>query len=398
MKKWMRICSVFIGLILLAACGKSIPDDVKTKPDKPIKALVEDSAKEDVELNNPMEVNLNSDTGLKDYIVGVWICEMEYMTNTVALLKVEEDFKVHLSFYDSQTKKVAKEYEGYLLFDRLYATSEETPDLISLMLEDDEYSEGDYFFLHRTIYDEKIVMSVFFAGNGDSVFRNLSEDNEASDMIEELIFEKVSEEILPQETRKNDQFYAVFWGHGEPYESIWLDDVLWTPPDEGEYETMYPPSMTLYENDEYASLLYQVDKEQTFEILGDDLFKGTVYYIETGEFGQITVLINAEYKKYLEGGYGDNSDAILESEINDIIFDVITNDVPEIQEYLNEGMSILYTDETVFLGDVTCYQIVLGTDHEEGFVRELYYAIDVYNRQVYQYDVLNDVWEPLAVG
>ena len=39
---------------------------------------------------------------------------------------------------------------------------------------------------------------------------------------------------------------------------------------------------------------------------------------------------------------------------------------------------------------------VLGTEHEDQFVKENYYA--VYEDQVYYYDVIDDVWNILGVG
>ena len=70
----------------------------------------------------------------------------------------------------------------------------------------------------------------------------------------------------------------------------------------------------------------------------------------------------------------------------------------EIQEYLNSGMEILVTGESVLIDGERCYYAFLGTDHEESFVREIIYAVNPSTWQVYLFDVLNDKWESLGVG
>lgn len=55
-------------------------------------------------------------------------------------------------------------------------------------------------------------------------------------------------------------------------------------------------------------------------------------------------------------------------------------------------MDILYTEETIILDDEECYLVTLGTNHEEHFVREIFYAVNTFTQQVYRYDVLTDTW------
>ena len=76
-----------------------------------------------------------------------------------------------------------------------------------------------------------------------------------------------------------------------------------------------------------------------------------------------------------------------------MVLDIVENDVQEIQEYLNAGMSMLFHEETIRLDGKDCYQIALGTNHEGHFVQEVFYAVNTITRQVYRYDVITDVWE-----
>ncbi|NLB82649.1 MAG: hypothetical protein GX791_00220 [Synergistaceae bacterium] len=81
-----------------------------------------------------------------------------------------------------------------------------------------------------------------------------------------------------------------------------------------------------------------------------------------------------------------------------MIYEIVENDVEEIREYLNAGMAILFTGETAVIEDEECYLVMLGTNHEDHFVREIIYAVNTVTRQVYRFDVLNDTWEPVAMG
>lgn len=73
-----------------------------------------------------------------------------------------------------------------------------------------------------------------------------------------------------------------------------------------------------------------------------------------------------------------------------LIFDIIKK---EAKEYLDAGMTILFTGETITLDGADCYLVDLGTNREEQFVREIHYAVNIVTRQVYQYDVIMDTWE-----
>ena len=75
------------------------------------------------------------------------------------------------------------------------------------------------------------------------------------------------------------------------------------------------------------------------------------------------------------------------------ICDFIIEDIDEIQENLADGMSILFTGETTTIDGEECFEVALGTDHDEVFVREIHYAVNISTEQVYEYNVLNDVWE-----
>mgnify|MGYP001428546800 FL=1 len=58
------------------------------------------------------------------------------------------------------------------------------------------------------------------------------------------------------------------------------------------------------------------------------------------------------------------------------------------QDYINSGMSVLYTGETEVIDGKPCMVFALGTDRDDQFVRERYYA--VCDNLVYSYDAEGD--------
>ena len=68
----------------------------------------------------------------------------------------------------------------------------------------------------------------------------------------------------------------------------------------------------------------------------------------------------------------------------------------EVKAALEQGMRLLYTEETQIIEGRPCLLFALGTDRDGQFVRERYYG--VCDNLIYTYDVLSDTWEVLGVG
>ena len=69
----------------------------------------------------------------------------------------------------------------------------------------------------------------------------------------------------------------------------------------------------------------------------------------------------------------------------------LLSEVYEVQQYLALGMTMLFVGERQNIDGETCVLIALGTDHEEYFVRELYYAVAP-SGTIYTYDLFTDSW------
>ncbi len=69
---------------------------------------------------------------------------------------------------------------------------------------------------------------------------------------------------------------------------------------------------------------------------------------------------------------------------------------PEIQKYLELGMSLVYTENKENIDGKECMIFALGTDHDDSFVNELFYAVS--GESIYSYDVLEDSWKKFSSG
>ena len=74
----------------------------------------------------------------------------------------------------------------------------------------------------------------------------------------------------------------------------------------------------------------------------------------------------------------------------------VLSQTDEVRYYLGLGMSLWYTGTEEYLEGRNCPVFVLGTDHEDHFTKEHYYAVG--DNVVYYYDPLGDAWLLLGAG
>lgn len=116
----------------------------------------------------------------------------------------------------------------------------------------------------------------------------------------------------------------------------------------------------------------------------------------SGDSYHITLLTEDQIMPFLESfepedGMGDPGYWVSENDSDDLVSYLIAM-VDKADELVNKhGMSALVTGETVELDGVVCRIVILGTDHDNQFVREIYYAIS-YEGEIYEYDPIEDVW------
>lgn len=390
--KRIEVYILVICILVLAGCNNPKSDNIDSRDKNTL--LPVDKNSSDI-----VPIDLNSEESIKEYLIGEWLANKKafgdylYSENDVVCnMIIDESLNVDLSFYNQKLNESVGNYKGKINFDRYHAEANEAPDLISIDLGEADWPGGDYFFLHRTVYSNKQVMSLFFAGNGNGVFDKLEDEEDLNYPLGEIIFEKTTE--FKQDIRpiKDSEFYAVFWGDGEDEKSIWMDEVKWEPIGEYEPNPLYPVAMTIYEDDMPGSALYFIEKDMIEYVSLSNKFPGEVYYVKTNKNGEIIELEYAEYKENMEDDQEYN-----DYDIGDQTYDILT-EIVEVQEYIDLGMDVLPTEETTIIDGEECYLIFLGTDSEESFVREIHYAVNVNTEQVYKLDVLKDKWEQLGVG
>lgn len=74
----------------------------------------------------------------------------------------------------------------------------------------------------------------------------------------------------------------------------------------------------------------------------------------------------------------------------------ILSEIVEVQDYLSQGMVMLFDGITEWIDSEYCVCIALGTDNGETVVREIYYAVSDYS--VYRLDPLTGNWEVVGFG
>lgn len=326
---------------------------------------------------------LESEEGIKEYLKGEWTYDYYSRGDVISKMIIDDNLNVKLAFTNNYSSSPKGFYSGKITLNRIYAANDEAPDMLSIKLNNEDDPGGDFFFLHRSNYANKRVMSLFFAGNGNTIFDLKDPLSEYQDTPEEMFFEKITGEVSTEKARISDDFYAVFWGSGKDSKSLWLDDVWWQT-SENDPSTLYPWRMNVYENDIYGSVLYKVDPQEISEVLGDEMPIGEVYYIKTNKNGEITYLIDADKKDWIDSNYLDDG---LLGEIMSVL-----EEYEDIRYYLNLGMDVNFESNTMILDGIEYYEIIIGTSHEDYFVNEIFYAVDIDGRKVLEYDVFSDTW------
>ena len=87
---------------------------------------------------------------------------------------------------------------------------------------------------------------------------------------------------------------------------------------------------------------------------------------------------------------GDEYDPGYDSELDIRIAREQLSETDEVSYYLGLGMSLWYTGTEEYIEGRNCPVFVLGTDHEDHFTKEHYYAVG--DNVVYYYDPSGDAW------
>ena len=92
----------------------------------------------------------------------------------------------------------------------------------------------------------------------------------------------------------------------------------------------------------------------------------------------------------------DEYDPGYDSELDIRIAREQLSETDEVSYYLGLGMSLWYTGTAEYIEGRNCPVFVLGTDHEDYFTKEHYYAVG--DNVIYYYDPSGDAWLLLGAG
>ena len=103
-----------------------------------------------------------------------------------------------------------------------------------------------------------------------------------------------------------------------------------------------------------------------------------------------------EYNPVYESEYDPECNPEHDSALNIKIAREQLSETDEVSYYLGLGMSLWYTDTEEYIEGRNCPVFVLGTDHEDHFTKEHYYAVG--DNVFYYYDPSGDAWLLLGAG
>ena len=259
---------------------------------------------------------------------------------------------------------------GFCQLERLVVGEDEVPDMMALTLSEtaaDGYvdrplnSAGDFLLWRKTLCDGEVILSLLQVNNGDSTFSVCFNDWAP-------ILRRYTGWTSQGEIRKGEAFCGAAWKVDYETQTVWLDDITEDGRNIGRYE----------------ALPYQAAPQLDLYSLPDwSLEIGAVWMVRTDAMGRIE-----EMQPYFNG----TCEQLTEEEAAELLCEVY-----EVQEYLNQGMTMLFDGETEVIDGETCVVIALGTDHEEYFVRELYYAVSP-SGSIYAYDIFTDSWNVAGMG
>lgn len=259
---------------------------------------------------------------------------------------------------------------GFCRLERLVVGEDEVPDMMALTLSEtaaDGYvdrpldSVGDFLLWRKTLCDGEVILSLLQVNNGDSTFSVCFNDWAP-------ILRRYTGWTSQGEIRKGETFCGAAWKVDYETQTVWLDDITEDGRNIGRYE----------------ALPYQAAPQLDLYSLPDwSLENGAVWMVRTDAMGRIE-----EMQPYFNG----TCEQLTEEEAAELLCEVY-----EVQEYLNMGMKMFFDGTRETINDESCVVITLGTDHEESFVRELFYAVAP-SGAIYAYDLFNDSWNEVGMG
>ena len=375
-----KLLVVFVVLFLLSGCSaleawEKIwdPKEPATGSIKPDPSPPEESTNTPVPQPTENEKDLTSDPldftdedALKSVLEGEWVYYPPASDTPAAWITFSGDgsFQVRLKNPEDGTML---EDTGLCRLDRWNAGEKEPPDMMSLTLSEKAggqisaqvSSAGDHLIIQKTLCDGEVILGLMQLNNGDSMFSLYFSDTSP-------ILRRYTGWQSQEETKKSETFCAQAWKVDYETQTVWLDDI-----NEG------------FDNiGRYEALPYQAASQLDLTSLPPQLLiNGGIWAVRTDAMGQIEEM----YPHVFEND--EISIEITEKEAA-----MLLSEVQEVQEYLEQGMTMFFDGVTRSIEDEPCIMISLGRADEETFVSEFFYAVSQTGR-IYFYNTLTYSWD-----
>lgn len=317
--------------------------------------------------NTADPLNFANENALREVLVGQWVYCPPASSEPALWISFTKDGKVHERIKNPNGSY--QERNGSYQLQRWEMRPEVVPNLLQIQfpVAGGYVTTSDFLIERKTLCDGKIVLELMQMNNGDSTFSTHFSDT--CPVLERATIWQ------PQGTvKKGETFYGAVWKMNPTTKTVWVDDVTEDGLNIGRYE----------------SLPYQAAPQLDLNALPPQLLvDGGIWTIQTDIMGRITAM-----EPYIYGEYSDEYEMEMTEEEEAAM---ILSMSPHVQPYLNMGMSMFFEDGREIIGGEPCIVVVLGTNHSDHFVRELYYAVSPYGT-VYAYDVITDTWDLAGVG
>ncbi len=385
-RKISKLLIVFFVLFLLPGCDTQIWEDPQSgdksgsssaqSAPSPSPGGEESFLPDDGEQQpEPDPLNFADEEALRAVLEGEWTYCPPASDTPAAWITFSKDGAFHVRLRNPEDGAMLEDTGVYQL-DWWNSGSEEVPDMLCLTLSENSggpisaqvSSGGDYLLSQKTLCDGEVILGLMQLNNGDTMFSLYF-----SDMF--LVLKRHTGWQPQGEVRKSEIFHASAWKVDYEAQTLWLDDVTL----DGEYAN----------TGRYEALPYQAAPNLDLASLPPQLLvDGGVWTVETDEMGRIE-----EIEPYIEENdeLAELVGATEEEAMNYL------SQVYEVQEYLEQGMTMLSEGRIEVIEGENCLVITLGTEHEEHFVRELVYAVSG-TGMIYSYDLLEDSWNIVGMG
>ena len=331
--------------------------------------IVDDDLRVSFRLEKPQSdpLNFRDEAALTAALEGEWSYCPPASDTPAAWLFFGRDGGFSIRIIDTVNNAIW-EYIGFWRLDHWYSAETEAPDMLCLTILDSEDNDpstgvevgaGDYLIQRKTLCDGEIVFELMQLNNGDSLLSTHFDDWSP-------ILKKYTDWQPTGALRKGENFCGAVWKVDYGTKTIWLDDAAEDGDNINRYEALpYPaaPQLDLTDQPDW--------------LLG----KGTTWIVWTDEMGRV---------KEMQPCIHDGPEPLSEEEAAELL-----SEVDEVQGYVAQGMVAFFDNETETIDGEPCVVIALGTDHEEYFVRELFYAVSP-SGGVYTYNPFTDSWDLLC--